>query len=255
MMRNLGRIKKAISRRSWRTFGAVILLVSLASARNATAGLAQEQVCDVGADYALGVEDYSEAIRLHAEVVRRHPDNALAHYHLGFAEGMVGNRTAEIGQYQQAASLGLRAWDLFLNLGLAQFENGDLDQARSSLHQAVLLGENHPESHYNLALVDERSGMLQDAEHEVLTSLRLNPWQPDARNLLGVIYAERGETVRALQVWQELLRADPDYQPARTNLALLGNRNPTSVGETPSVVKAVADGPKLEVDPEIQTTG
>jgi hypothetical protein len=72
-----------------------ILLLSLRIAGNAIAGGIEEQVCDVGADYSLGIEDYSETIRRHVEVVREHPNNALAHYHLGFAEGMMGNRTAE----------------------------------------------------------------------------------------------------------------------------------------------------------------
>jgi Flp pilus assembly protein TadD len=164
--------------------------------------------------------------------VRKHPDNALAHYHLGFAEGMVGNRTAELSEYQRAAALGLRNWDLFLNLGLAQLENGDLDEATDSLQRAVLLGEDHSESHFNLALVYERRGMLADAERETLDSLRFNPGQPDALNSLGVIYAEQGNTVRALLVWRELVREVPDYQPARTNLALLGSQVTVARGET-----------------------
>jgi tetratricopeptide (TPR) repeat protein len=213
-------------------FAAAVLLLSLGIARIACAGGADQQVCDVGADYALGVEDYPKAIRLHAEIVRKHPDNALAHYHLGFAEGMVGNRTAELSEYQRAAALGLRNWDLFLNLGLAQLENGDLDEATDSLQRAVLLGEDHSESHFNLALVYERRGMLADAERETLDSLRFNPGQPDALNSLGVIYAEQGNTVRALLVWRELVREVPDYQPARTNLALLGSQVTVARGET-----------------------
>ena len=213
-------------------FAAAVLLLSLGIARIACAGGADQQVCDVGADYALGVEDYPKAIRLHAEVARKHPDNALAHYHLGFAEGMVGNRTAELSEYQRAAALGLRNWDLFLNLGLAQLENGDLDEATESLQRAVLLGEDHSESHFNLALVYERRGMLADAERETLDSLRFNPGQPDALNSLGVIYAEQGNTVRASLVWRELVREVPDYQPARTNLALLGSQVTVARGET-----------------------
>jgi hypothetical protein len=83
-----------------------ILLLSLSIACTATAGGGEQQVCDVGADYALGVEDYPQAISLHGEVVRKHPDNALAHYHLGFAEGMMGNRTAE----SPGVSAFRRAW-------------------------------------------------------------------------------------------------------------------------------------------------
>jgi Flp pilus assembly protein TadD len=213
-------------------FGAAILVLSLSIGCNAIAGRAEEQVCDVGADYTLGVEDYPEAIRLHREVVRKHPDNALAHYHLGFAQGMMGNKRAEIREYQRAEALGLRNWDLFLNLGLAQLENGDLDAATDSLRRAVLLGEKHSESHFNLALVDERRGMLADAEHETLVSLRLNPGQPDARNLLGVISAQEGKTVRASLIWRELAHYVPDYEPARKNLALLGSQNEVAFGKT-----------------------
>jgi Flp pilus assembly protein TadD len=211
---------------------AVISLLLLLIVDNEIAGGTEEQVCDVGADYSLGIEDYSETIRRHVEVVREHPDNALAHYHLGFAEGMMGNRTAELREYQRAAALGLRNWDLFLNLGLAQLENGDQDAATDSLRRAVLLGKEHPESHFNLALVDERRGMLADAEHETLVSLRLNPGQPDARNLLGVIYAQERKTVRASLIWRALMHDVPDYEPARKNLALLAGQNEVAFGKT-----------------------
>ena len=113
------------------------LLLSVGIAPNAIARAIEEQVCDVRADYFLGIEDYAEAILRHEEVLHRVPDNALAHYHLGFAEGMMGRRTAEIGEYQRAEARGLRTWDLFLNLGLAQFEEGDLDGAGVSLQRAV----------------------------------------------------------------------------------------------------------------------
>jgi Flp pilus assembly protein TadD len=195
---------------------AATLLLSLSVACIANASGDDQQVCDVGADYALGVEDYSEAIRLHAEVARKHPDNALAHYHLGFAQGMIGNKTAEVSEYQRAASLGLKNWDLFLNLGLVQLGNGELEAATDSLRQSVFLGENHSESHFNLALVYEQRGLFADAEREALASIRLNPRQPDARNLLGVIYAQEGKT--------ELARAVLDDEPAHKNHLNLSSR-------------------------------
>ena len=141
-----------MSTRTRIALAAAILLLSLSFSRTASAGGGEQQVCDVGADYALGIEHYSRAIRLHAEVVRRRPDDALAHYDLGFAQGMVGNRMAEVREYQRAVELGLRNGDLFLNLGLAQLENGRLDAATDSLRRAVLLRENHSESHFNLGL-------------------------------------------------------------------------------------------------------
>jgi tetratricopeptide (TPR) repeat protein len=210
---------------------AAILLLLLLIVDNGIAGGTEEQVCDVRADYVLGIEDYPEAILLHAEVVRKAPENALAHYHLGFAQGAMGNRTAEITEYKRADALGLRNWDLFLNLGLAQIESGDPSAATDSLQRAVLLGGEHWESHFDLAAVEARRGTLADAEHEALVSLRLNPGQPDARNLLGVIYAEEGKTLRASLIWSELVHDVPDYEPAQKNLALLGSQSEVAFGK------------------------
>jgi Flp pilus assembly protein TadD len=210
-----------------------MVVLSLGVGRDALARPIEEQICNAGADYSLGIEDYAEAVRLHQEVLRQHPDNALAHYHLGFAEGMMGRRAAEIAEYQRAEALGLENWDLFLNLGLAQFEEGELDGAATSLRRAVLLGEDHFESHFNLALVDERRGMLAEAERETLAALRLSPRQTEALNLQGVICAREGETVRASRIFQEVIREQPDYQPARANLLMLAGLNADITAETP----------------------
>jgi Flp pilus assembly protein TadD len=227
---------------------AAILLLSPGIGRTASAGGGEQQVCNANADYALGVEDYAAAIRLHTEVVRTHPDDALAHYHLGFAEGMIGDTRAEAIEYQRAATLGLRDWDLYLNLGLAQLEDGDLEGATTSLRQSVLLGENHSESHYNLALAYQRRGMLANAESETLASMRLNPQEPDTRNLLGVIYAQEGKTAGAWMVWRELAREEPDYGPARKNLKLLGSQNEVVLGQTAAVVLPAAAAVKTTED-------
>jgi tetratricopeptide (TPR) repeat protein len=182
---------------------------------------AGEQVCDVQADFSLGTEDYPTAIRLHKEVIGRDPKNALAHYHLGFAYGMEGRHQEEIDEYQRAVELGLTDWRLFLNLGLARFEQGDFKTATDALKVAVLKAPERPEPHYNLALAYERLAMLNEAEREALSALALDPRDPDIRNILALVGAERGDYQRAHQEWAALLADNPDYEPAKTNLAIL----------------------------------
>ncbi len=192
-----------------------------ASAGNDKSGSNDEEVCDPIADYFLGMEDYPEAIRRHRMVINRDRANALAHYHLGFAYGMVGRHDQELRQYRDAIELGLSDWALFLNLGLLYLEGQRLDAATDVLRLATLLGPDRPETHFNLGLVYERRGMLGPAEQEILLSLRLDGDQPDALNTLGVIYAEEGEYSRAREEWTDLLRTRPTYQPARANLTIL----------------------------------
>ena len=212
----------------------LLLLVLLPT--HSIAGGSEQNVCEVHADYYLGIEDYRETIRLHLEVIREHPASALAHYHLGFALGMAGNIAGEIDEYRQAAALGLTNWDLYLNLGLAQLETGDVAAATNSLQRAVLLGDDHFEAHFNLALADERHGQLAEAEEETLAALVLNPRDPDARNLLSVVFAKEGRSARACEVWKQLVRDVPVYEPAKANLRLLGSSQPANLGEEAAAI-------------------
>ncbi len=199
-----------------------LILQSPISARaSAKSASYDEQVCDPLADYFLGMEDYSEAIRRHRMVIQDDPSNALAHYHLGFAYGVMGQHAQEFGEYQKAVNLGLNDWQLFLNLGLLYMESGQVHDATAVLRLATLLGPERAETHFNLALAYERRGALAQAEQEALLSLQIDPDQPDTRNTLGAIYAEEGNYRRASQEWTDLVMANPDYTPARTNLSIL----------------------------------
>lgn len=200
---------------------AVLLLLSLMPALVRANPVIGDQVCDPLADYYLGMEDYPAAIRRHNVVIRNHPDNALAYYHLGFALGMTGDHRQELADYQKAVDLGLDDWRLFLDLGLLYLKQARNEDALAVMRLAELLGPYHPETHFNLGLAYERLGMYSDARQETLLSLKLDPSQIDARNQLGVIYAEQGDFTHAHDEWTALANADPRYEPARTNLAIL----------------------------------
>ena len=214
--------------------GALVLVMALAGVSFANAGAgSSDEVCNATADYFLGMEDYGEAVATHRRVIAAHPEDALAHYHLGFAYGMTGDREREIVEYRKAAALGLREWDLYLNLGRALLESGDPNGAAAALTTAVALAPERPEGHFNLGLAYERRGMFAAARDELRTSLRLNPRQADARNMIGLIYAEERDYPRAREVWNDLARSLPDYEPARLNLAALDRMEHTRQTSTP----------------------
>lgn len=197
------------------------------------AGPSEEEVCNVKADYALGLEDYSMAIMLHLKHLRTHRDDALAHYHLGFAYGMMRRTTEEINEYLKAAKLGLHKWDLFLNLGLAYLEQNESEQATSALETAVRLAPDRAEVHFNLAIAFERDQRLREALEEINTSLRIAPENLDERNAKAIIYAEMGNVKAATKEWAYLLRVAPDYAPARNNLSILTTKLPVRTLTTP----------------------
>ena len=200
---------------------AITLALLFPCVTSSSAASSQKEICDVNADFVLGLEDYPAAIALHRKVLRAHNDNALAHYHLGFAYGMTGHTTEEISEYLAAARLGLDKWDLFLNLGLAYLSENDWPTAIKTLQTAVSLGPRHPEAHFNLAIAYEKGHRLREALLEITASLHLAPEDPDGRNTKAIICVELGDLVCARDEWAHLVRVEPDYAPARANLSTL----------------------------------
>ena len=62
----------------------------------------------------------------------------------------------EISEYLAAMNLGLHKWDLFLNLGLAYLEQKSWRSDHGALETAALLGPEHAETHFNLAMLMNR---------------------------------------------------------------------------------------------------
>jgi Flp pilus assembly protein TadD len=180
-----------------------------------------EQLCDVNADFVLGREDYPAAILLHRRLLRSHPENALAHYHLGFAYGMLGRRSEEVSEYQKAVRLGLRNWDLFLNLGLAYLDGHELAAATHALEIAVSLGVKHAQPHFDLAIAYEEQKRLDDALREITAARHLAPGDADISNTNAIICAEMGNPACAHDLWTSLRQSAPGYAPAQVNLAML----------------------------------
>jgi tetratricopeptide (TPR) repeat protein len=216
-------------------FAAIALALLLPCVVSSWAAASKQDICDVDADFALGLQDYPAAIALHRKVLRAQTDNALAHYHLGFAYGMTGSETDEINEYLAAVRLGLDKWDLFLNLGLAYLGQNDGPKAIRTLQTAVLLGPKHPEAHFNLAIAYEKGNRLPEALQEIVISLRLAPKNPDERNTKAIICAELGNLVCARDEWAHLAQAAPNYAPARVNLAILSGSHMPLAASTSSV--------------------
>jgi len=196
-------------------------LMFFVGALSTRAAVLDDQLCDLRADFALGSEDYPTAIALHRKLLQSQPDNALAHYHLGFAYGMTGRGGDEVNEYLTAGHLGPRNWDLFLNLGLAYLGQNQLSRAADALVTAVSLGPAHPETHFNLAIIYERENRLDEAAREITAARRLAPNDPDVANMSAIIRVESGDPAGARAIWAGLIQAAPDFQPASANLSSL----------------------------------
>lgn len=119
---------------------------------------------------------------------------------------MTGCITDEICEYRAGVRLGLRQWDLFLNLGLAYLVQNDCPKAIGALRTAVFLGADQPDAHFNVAIAYERGRQLREALQEIRAALRLAPSDPDEHDTKAIICSELGDLAGARDEWEHLVQ-------------------------------------------------
>lgn len=70
-------------------------------------------------------------------------------------------------------------------------------------------------TYYNVGLTKARNRDLAGAADTLRRCVKLNKRNIDARNLLGLVYFEMGETVQAFSEWVMSTNIQPDNNPGR----------------------------------------
>jgi tetratricopeptide (TPR) repeat protein len=151
------------------------------------AAIAQWQ-CDPAADEAMRTGDEETGLRLHQQFVARHPDNPLAHYHLGYAFGRSGEIEAEIDHYEKAVSLGYDANDqLYFNLGMAYRELNHTDQAMTAFERVIEIDPHAVDAMLELARLRQQTGDKQGAYRLLQKAEALEPENEFVRQWLKAL--------------------------------------------------------------------
>ncbi len=95
----------------------------------------------------------------------------------------------------------------------------ELEQALDHLKQAILLKGDYAPAHYNLGILYERQGKLQDASLKLKQVLGVNPRDVGVGFQLSILYYRNGEKDNARDILEQILTLDPTYANARWYLA------------------------------------
>jgi tetratricopeptide (TPR) repeat protein len=168
-------------------------------------------ICPEYADLPLRQGQFEMAIEKHLIVLAQDPDNAVAHYHLGYAYGQLGLHPDEIAQYLRAVDLGMEKGDLFYNLGMSYMQLEEYLRAEQAFLRAVDIEPDYGENHRGLGLAHFK----QEHYHEAIVSCRrattLEPNDPDSWHCLALAAAKSDEVGESWNAVKELRKLDPDY--------------------------------------------
>jgi len=160
--------------------------------------------------------DYLTALKQYRLALEADPDN----YRI---MNNMASTLLQVGMYDEALTVANRALSLkpdyvsaLVNAGIAQGGLGQGAAARGMLSRAVMLDPGNRSALYNLALAQERAGLLDDA----LKSYRRLADGGDAQGYLGQgrLYERQGNTAEALKLYRELT-ALPDSGQRPKDLA------------------------------------
>jgi tetratricopeptide (TPR) repeat protein len=179
-------------RRSGRIVLATLLVLAVAGFSTATR--ARNQV------WSSGLSLWRDAAS-HDGTWRAHMNYALALE----ADGQIQPALAE---YRRAVELGPYAWS-YLNLGLAQVKQGQIDEGLKNLRESVRLWNTLPEAHLYLGFGLDKAGRFDEAETEMRKAIELRGNYLKAYELLGAFYQRRGRYEEALATYRRLHELDP----------------------------------------------
>lgn len=77
------------------------------------------------------------------------------------------------------------------------------------------------EAHYNLAMIYERQGKVEEAKKHLAKAREIDPDAQEYKVAIGRIYAESKDYDKAETLFNEALARDPDSAAAKNNLAIL----------------------------------
>jgi tetratricopeptide (TPR) repeat protein len=112
---------------------------------------------------------------------------------------------------------------LLLAIARSYIELNEDDGARAYLLQCLEVSKDFSVisvARLLLGRILMKKGDIDGAERQYLSILQEGGEQADARYELGVLYAGRGETIKARAEWRKALRLDPAYAPAIARLSM-----------------------------------
>ncbi len=128
------------------------------------------------------------------------------------------------------------------NLGLLYQRMGKLEEAEKAYREALILDPAYVKTHNNLGLLYQRTGRDEEAQTSYREALRLDPAFSWAYSNLGSLYKKMGKYDEAEKAYREALRLDPCDAIAEYNLGLLYQ----ALGKNDEAEKAYTEALRLE---------
>jgi tetratricopeptide (TPR) repeat protein len=133
---------------------------------------------------------------------------------LGTAQSERGNAEQAVECFREVVDLAPKSVDAYANLGVQLSRLGRLDEATEVFHKALSLNEDFAPAHTYLGNILVSKGKLQEAKREHETAIRLDPKLSDAYCNLGSVELSLHNPERAAECFRTAVELRPAFAVA-----------------------------------------
>lgn len=162
--------------------------------------------------------NYAAAQTDYEKYLTQRPNDAAAHFDLGYVFTAQKEKDKAIAEYRKAVQLNPKMMDAQLNLGLSLLSDAPKD-AIEPLQNVTTLNGSFERGHFLLGVAEERAGNPDAAEKEYSAAIKLDPNDADAHDALARMYLAAGKVADAEHEFREVLRLKSNNQGAELGLA------------------------------------
>jgi predicted TPR repeat methyltransferase len=161
----------------------------------------------------------AEGIALVERSLLAEPGEADWHSNLGILLKAAGRLDEAIAAYQRAIGLDPGHAKAHNNLGVLLRAQGQFAGAEASYRTAIALDPDYGEAYHNLGVLLASRGRAPEAVAAYCRATVLSPHTTETRRLLALSYCTLGERDKAVRIFEDWLREEPDNPVARHMLA------------------------------------
>ncbi len=202
-------------------------------------------------DESLAAGRPATAVPLLERAVIDLPGHAVAWNHLGLAYQGVGRPDEARKAYLRALEFDRNLFDVHFNLGALEFEAGRWTETERAMRTYLGVEPNRTNvaAWRLLGQAQWATHQFDAAERTLAAAVQLAPTDPDLRNRLGLVLAQKRRWRDAAAQFSHVLRQDPESADARLNLAIVSQQSGDRTGALEhyrAYLRRVPAGPKSE---------
>ncbi len=133
----------------------------------------------------------------------------------------VGYWENDITLFQHAIDVTGNNYMAYNNLGLALFNQGNLDEAHDHFAKALQIYPDYVSAHYNMGFLLAKQSKLEQAIKHYLNAIQINPYFIKAHANIASVYAKQKRIVKAIRSYKKTVKLNPNYSEAHLNLGIL----------------------------------